>query len=92
MSLFTGKKEHLALGLTNTPTRVWTKYQTMSCQSTLRNTSPNKTGKTGDNATTAAPLVERTRLLGLNALHLCADHGTCDRTWTKQPTKLSTVL
>ena len=31
MSHFTGKKVHLALGLTNTPTRVWTKYQTMSC-------------------------------------------------------------
>ena len=31
MSQFTGKKVHLALGLTNTPTRVWTKYQTMSC-------------------------------------------------------------
>ena len=80
MSHFTEKKVHLALRLINTPTRVWTKFQTMSCQSTLRKTSPNKIGKEGDNATAAAPLAERTRLLRLNALQLRMDNETCDRT------------
>ena len=46
----------------------------------LRKTSPNKTRKAGDNATAAAPLAERTRLLGLNALQLRMDNETCDRT------------
>ena len=80
MSLFTGNKVRLALGLTNTPTRVWTKYQTMSCQSTLRKTSPNKTGKTSDNATAAAPLAERTRLLELSTLQLLMERETCSKT------------
>ena len=58
----------------------------------LRKTSPNKTRKAGDNATTAAPLAERTRLLGLNALQLRTDHETYDRTWMKQTTMHSIVL
>ena len=83
---------HLALGLINTPTRVWTKFQTMSCQSTLRKTSPNEIGKAGDNATAAAPLAERTQLLELSALQLHTDRETFSKTWTKQPTMLLTVL
>ena len=58
----------------------------------LRKMNPNMTEKVGDDETAAVPLVERTRLLGLNALHLCADRGACDRTWTKQPTMLSTII
>ena len=52
----------------------------MSGQSTLRKMSPNKARKAGDDATAAAPLAERTRLLGLNALQLLMDNETCDRT------------
>ena len=46
----------------------------------LHKTSPNKTRKASDNATAAAPLAERTRLLELNALQLRTDHETCDET------------
>ena len=70
----------MALGLINKPTRVWTKFQTMSYQSTLRKMSPNKTRKAGDNATAATPLAEKTPPLGLNALQLRTDRETCDRT------------
>ena len=52
----------------------------MNYQSTLCKMNPNKTKKAGDNATAAAPLAERTRLLELNALQLHTDHKTCDET------------
>ena len=42
-SRFTEKKAHLALRLIGTPTRVWTKFQMMSYQSTLLKMSPIKT-------------------------------------------------
>ena len=64
----------------------------MSCQSTLLKTSPNKIKKAGDNATAATPFAERTQLLELSALQLHTDRETCSKTWTKQPTMLSTVL
>ena len=64
----------------------------MSGQSTLRKMSPNKARKAGDDATAAAPLTERTRPLVLSALQLRTDHETYSKTWTKQPTMLSTVL
>ena len=48
--------------------------------------------KAGDNATTAAPLAESTQLLELSVLRLRTDRKTCIKTWTKQPTMLSTVL
>ena len=80
MSHFTEKKVHSALGLINTPMRIWTKYQTMSYKSTLRKMNPNKTKKAGDNATAAAPLAERTRLLELSVLQLHRDCETCSKT------------
>ena len=84
-------KVHLALRLIGTPTSVWIKFQTTSCQSTLRRTSPNKTKKIGDDATVAAvPLAEGTQLLELSALH--TDRETGSKTWTKQPIMLLTVL
>ena len=52
----------------------------MSYQSTLRKMNPNKTEKAVDNATTAAPPAERTRLLELNTFQLHADRETCDQT------------
>ena len=85
-------KVHLALRLIGTPTSVWIKFQTTSCQSTLRKTSPNKTRKAGDNATAAAPFAEGTKLLELSALRLHMDRETCSKTWTKQPTIFLTVL
>ena len=58
----------------------------------LRKTSPKKTGNAGDDATAAAPLVERTQLLELSALQLHTDCETCSKAWTKRPTMLSIVL
>ena len=55
------KRVHLALRPTDTPTSVWTKFQTTSCQSTLRKTNPNKTRKAGDVATAAVPLAKGTQ-------------------------------
>ena len=49
----------------------------MNYQSTLRKMNPNKTRKASDNATTAVPLAERTRLLELSALQLRMDCETC---------------
>ena len=74
------KKAHLAPRLIDTPTKVWTKFQTMSCQSTLRKMSPNKTRKAGNSATAAAPLAERTRPLEPSALQLRTDRKTCIKT------------
>ena len=74
------KKVHSVLGLINMPMKTWIKYQTMSYQSTLRKMNPNKTEKAVDNATTAAPPAERTRLLELNTFQLHADRETCDQT------------
>ena len=71
------KRVHLAPRQIGTPMRVSTKFQTTSYQSTLRKTSPNKTRKAGDNATTATPLTERTQLLELSALQLRMDRKTC---------------
>ena len=71
---------HSVLGLINTPMKTWTKYRTMSYQSTLCKMNPNKTEKAGDSATATAPLAERTRLLELNALQLRTDRETCDET------------
>ena len=55
----------------------------MSYQSTPRKMNPSKTEKAGDNATAAAPLAKKMRLLELNALQLRTDRKTCDRTWMK---------
>ena len=63
----------------------------MSYQSMLHKMNPNKIKKDSDNATAAAPLAERTRLLELNTFQLRTDHETRDETWTKQPTMLSTA-
>ena len=54
------KGVHLVLGLTNMPTKTWTKYQTMSYQSTRRKMNPSKIEKAGNKATAAALLVEKT--------------------------------
>ena len=62
------KRVHLAPRQIGTPMRVSTKFQTTSCQSMLRRTSPNKTKKTGDDATIAVPLAEGTQLPELSAL------------------------
>ena len=86
------KRVHLAPRQIGTPMRVSTKFQTTSCQSTLLKTNPNKIKKVGDNATTTAPFAERTQLLELSALQLHTDREICNKTWTKQPTMLSTVL
>jgi len=83
---------HLAPRQIGTPMRVSTKFQTTSCQSTLRRTSPNKTRKTGDNATVTVPLAEGTQLLELSAFQFSTDRETCDKTWMKQTTMHSTVL
>ena len=72
-------KVRSVLRLINMPMKTLTKYRMMSYQSTLRKMNPNKTEKAGDNATTAAPLAERTRPLGLNALQPRTDRETCDR-------------
>ena len=92
MSRFTEKKAHSALRLIGTSTRLWTKFQTTSCQTTLLKMNPNKIKKAGDNATAAASFAERTQLLELSALQLHTDREICNKTWTKQPTMLSTVL
>ena len=83
---------HLSLRQISMPMRVWIKFKTMSCQSTLRKTSPNKTRKTDDDATAATLLVGKTRLLGLNMLLPRVAHETCSKTWMKLPTMHSTVL
>ena len=49
----------------------------MSYRSTLHKMNPNKTGKVGDDVTTAALFAERTRLLELSALQLRMDRKTC---------------
>jgi hypothetical protein len=54
--------------------------------------SPKKTRKAGDDATAAAALAERAQPLELSALQLRMDRETSSKTWTKQPTMLSTVL
>ena len=64
----------------------------MSCQSMLRKTSPNKTRKTGDDATVALPLAEETQLLELSELRFSMDREIYGKIWTKQPTMFSTVL
>ena len=74
------KKAHLALRLIGTPTRVWTKFQTMSYQSTRRKMNPNKIEKDDDNVTVAMLLTERTRLLELSVLQLHRDCETCSKT------------
>ena len=63
-----------------------------SCQSTLRKTSPNKTRKTGDDATVATPFAEGMRLLELSAPQFSMDREIYGKTWTKQPATFSTVL
>ena len=67
-SRFMEKRVHLAPRQTGMPTRGSTKFQTTSCQSTLRRTSPNKTKKTGDDTIIAVPLAEGTQLPELSAL------------------------
>ena len=52
----------------------------MSYQSTRRKMNPNKIEKAGDNATAAAPLAERTRLLELSTLQLLMERETCSKT------------
>ena len=52
----------------------------MNYQSTLRKMNPNKTRKASDNATAAAPLAERTRLLELSVLQLHMERETCSKT------------
>ena len=52
----------------------------MNYQSTLCKMNPNKTKKAGDNATAAAPLAERTRLLELSTLQLLMERETCSKT------------
>jgi hypothetical protein len=91
-SRFTEKKAHSALRLIGTSTRLWTKFQTTSCQTTLLKMNPNKIKKAGDNATAAASFAKRTQLLELNALQLHTDRETCSKAWTKRPTMLSIVL
>jgi hypothetical protein len=86
------KRLHLAPRQIGTPMRVSTKFQMMSCQSTLRRTSLNKTKKIGDDATVTVPLTEGTQLLELSALKFSTDRETYDRTWMKQMTMHSTVL
>ena len=86
------KKVHWARRLIGMPTKVWIKFQTTSCQLTLRKTIPNKTRKAGDIVTAAAPLAERMRPPGLNALQLRTDREICDRTWMKQTTMHLIVL
>jgi hypothetical protein len=85
-------KVRLVLRLINTPMKIWTKYRTMRCQSTLCKMNPNKIEKAGDNATVAAPLAERMRLLKLNTLQLRMDRKTREKTWMKQSIMLLTVL
>ena len=58
----------------------------------LRKMGPNKTRKTGDDATVVVPLAEGMQLLELSALQLCMDRETCDMTWMKQTTMHSTIL
>ena len=86
------KRVHLAPRQIGTPMIVSTKFQMTSCQSMLRRTSPNKTKKTGDDATVAMLLAEGTQLLELSALQFSTDRETCDRTWMKHTTMHSTVL
>jgi len=62
------------------PTKTWTKYQTMSYQSTRHKMNPNKIEKADDNATAAALLAEKTRLLELSALQLQTDREICNKT------------
>ena len=52
----------------------------MSYRSTLHKMNPNKTGKVGDDVTTAALFAERTRLLDLYALRLCMGREICEET------------
>ena len=80
MSHFTEKEVHLALRLIGTPTRVWTKFQTMSYQSTRRKMNPNKIEKAGDNATAVVLLAEKMRLLELSALQFHMERETCNKT------------
>ena len=80
MSHFTGRKVHSVLRLINTPMRIYNKYQMMSYRSTLRKMNPNKTGKVGDDVTTAALFTERTQLLDLYALRLCMGCEICEET------------
>ena len=82
----------MVLGLTSMPMKTWTKYQTMSYQSAHRKMNPSKIEKAGDNATAAALLAEKTRLLELSALRLRTDRETCSKTRTKQPAMFLTVL
>ena len=70
----------MVLGLTSMPIKTWTKYQTMSYQSTRRKMNPSKIEKAGDNATAAALLAEKTRLLELSALQFHMEHETCNKT------------
>ena len=83
---------HLAPRQIGTPTRVSTKFQMTSFQSTLRKTSPNKTRKTSDDATVAVPLAEETQLLELSALRFSLDREFYGRIWMKQLTMFLTVL
>ena len=80
MSHFTEKKVHSVLRMINTPMRIWTKYQMMSYQSTRRKMNPSKIEKAGDNATAAALLAEKTRLLELSAFQLHMDREICNKT------------
>jgi len=80
MSRFTEKGLYLVLGLTSVPTKTGTKYQTMSYQSMHRKMNPSKLEKAGDNATAAALLAEKTRLLELSALRLHMDREICNKT------------
>ena len=52
----------------------------MSYQLLLRKMNPNKIEKAGDNATAAALLAEKTRLLELSVLQLHTDRETCNKT------------
>ena len=70
----------MVLGLTSMPTKTWTKYQTMSYQSTCRKMNPSKIEKAGDNATATVLLAEKTRLLELSALQLHKDRKTYNKT------------
>ena len=71
---------HSVLGLINTPMKTWTKYQTMSYQSTRCKMNPSKIEKAGDNAIAAMLLAEKMRLLELSALQLHMDREICNKT------------
>ena len=72
------KRVHSVHRLINTPTRVWTIYQMVSYQLTLRKMNLNKTEITGDDGTVAVPLHKRTQLCELSVLQCHMDHITCD--------------